>query len=52
MADKERIFSGIQRWECLKHPGVGYVISVVSSLSSLYAARGELSRMPTMVKIG
>ena len=36
----------------LKLPGAEYVISVVSYLSSMYAARGELSRMHKIVKIG
>ena len=51
MARREfpRIFSdGVY----LKLPGAGYVISVVSCLSPMYAARGELSRMPKIVKIG
>ena len=38
--------------EYLKLPGAWYVVLVVSCLSSMYAARGELSRMPKIVKIG
>ena len=36
----------------LKFPCAGYVITQVSCLSSMYAARGELSRMLTIVIIG